>query len=315
MVTPIDHTDVRKRYREALNAFIEKVKSDKSIIAVLVYGSYVTDELWEKSDIDLWLVGTDETRPFQCFSLMENGIDFHTEVISRNTLKRFLQGSLQGSIASTVFGQCQMVYCSDPSFQDFYENRLGFGDRDRSYQLLRLSAGVIGAFVKAEKWLIYRNDLSYSALHVLKMAEDIARIDLIAHGILPGREALLQAMAIRPKLFSLLYEHLIVQDVTSSSLTIALKEINSYLLENASRLFEPIFQYLAAAGEIRTASEMDRHFLEKVQLEPGDNRLNDAYNWLAEQGMLQKMEMPVRLTAKSRVTVNEAGYFYAGGMD
>lgn len=310
-----DRIKVRERYQEALVSFIQRIKTDKSIIAILVYGSYVTDELWDKSDIDLWLVGTDETRPFQPFSLMENGIDLHAEVISRNTLKRFLQGSLQGSIASTIFSHSQMVYCADPSFQEFYENRLGFGDRDRSYQLLRLGAGVIGALIKAEKWLLYRKELPYSALCVLKMAEDIARIDLTFQGILPSREVLLQAMALRPKLFSILYEQLIVGEVTASSVKKALEEIHNYLLCNAFDLFRPILQYLAAAGEIRSASEMDRYFFDKVQLEPGDNRLNDAYHWLTEQGLLQKMEIPVRLTAKSRVTVDEAGYFYAGGVD
>lgn len=312
---PFDRAIVQKRYQEALHAFIERVRADKSIIAVLVYGSYVTNELWDKSDIDLWIVGTDETRPFQPFSLLENGIDLHAEVISRNTLKRYLQGSLQGSIASSIFDQSQMVYCSDPSFQEFYENRHGFGDRDRSYQLLRLSAGVIGGLIKAEKWLIYRNDLCYSALHMLKIAEDIARIDLITQGILPDREALLQAMTLRPKIFSVLYEALIVHDVTLTSLREAIQLVKDYLLENAGNLFKPIFSYLSSAGEIRAASEMDRHFLDKVHLEPGDNRLNDAYHWLTEQGMLQKIEMPVRLTAKSRTTVNEAGYFYAGGMN
>ena len=37
-----------------------------------------------------------------------------------------------------------------------------------------------------------------------------------------------------------------------------------------------------------------------------------AYEWLADKGILAKVSAPLRLTEKSRVTVDEAAYYYDG---
>ncbi len=37
-----------------------------------------------------------------------------------------------------------------------------------------------------------------------------------------------------------------------------------------------------------------------------------AYEWLADKNILAKVSAPLRLTEKSRVTVDEAAYYYDG---
>jgi hypothetical protein len=44
----------------------------------------------------------------------------------------------------------------------------------------------------------------------------------------------------------------------------------------------------------------------------GINGLDSAYEWLADQEIIQKLSTPVRLTEKSRVDVEEAAYYYEG---
>ena len=38
--------------------------------------------------------------------------------------------------------------------------------------------------------------------------------------------------------------------------------------------------------------------------------LGIAYEWLADKGVIQKVSTPLRLTEKSRATVEEAAYYY-----
>ena len=40
--------------------------------------------------------------------------------------------------------------------------------------------------------------------------------------------------------------------------------------------------------------------------------LSPAYEWLADKGIVEKVSSPLRLTEKSRVTVDEAAYYYDG---
>jgi RNA polymerase sigma factor (sigma-70 family) len=49
-------------YNEALEALVARLKQDRYVVAAILYGSLSYDQVWEKSDIDLILVGTDERK-------------------------------------------------------------------------------------------------------------------------------------------------------------------------------------------------------------------------------------------------------------
>ena len=52
---------------------VEKVQKDPYILAAIVAGSFSYAQVWEKSDLDVELIGRDAIRPTQSFfSLVEN---------------------------------------------------------------------------------------------------------------------------------------------------------------------------------------------------------------------------------------------------
>jgi hypothetical protein len=86
----------------------------------------------------------------------------------------------------------------------------------------------------------------------------------------------------------------------------ALRLVNGYLESRLPMLFKPILEYLGAAGGARTATELDTYFRKKLQADT----IGAAYEWLAEKGVIQQVATPLRLVEKSRVTVDEAAYYY-----
>ena len=79
--------------------------------------------------------------------------------------------------------------------------------------------------------------------------------------------------------------------------------------ERLYTIFRPVLQFLEEEGGVRSTTELDAYFGPKVQ-QPS---LCLAYEWLADQGVIQKVSAPLRLTEKSRVTMDEAAYYYDGG--
>ena len=53
---------VQERYRRALDALTQKLQQDRTVLAAIIYGSYSYDQVWEKSDIDLWIVMADDPK-------------------------------------------------------------------------------------------------------------------------------------------------------------------------------------------------------------------------------------------------------------
>ena len=77
-----DGEALRRRYEEALQAFLEKVQLDPYVLAAILFGSLAYDEVWEKSDIDVMLVGREEKNVERSFCLVENGINIHAFITS-----------------------------------------------------------------------------------------------------------------------------------------------------------------------------------------------------------------------------------------
>jgi len=297
---------IRARYQAALETFVAKVKQDSYIIAAILGGSLSHDQVWEKSDIDILLVGRSEKVRERSYYLLEDGINIHAWLLSRSRFKEQIERALQSSFFHSYFSKSTLLFSTDETISEYYQNIQHLGARDRELQLLRAGTWVLPILAKAEKWLYVKNDPAYSFLWLMYMVGGLATVEVLMHSEITGREVVQQAMKHNPTFFSAIYFDLIAQPVDAAAVERALRMVDDYLDERLYTLFQPILDYLGAAGGPRSATELDRYFEKKVQSET----LGAAYEWLADKGAIQKISTPLRLTEKSRVAVEEAAYYY-----
>jgi RNA polymerase sigma factor (sigma-70 family) len=301
--------DTIRLFNEALAAFVGKLKQDHNILAAILYGSLSHDTVWEKSDIDILLVGREEKKPVKDFYLVENGINIHATLLPRGKFKERLEGSLQSSFFHSAFSKSTLLYSTDPTLEEYYHDVQRVGARDRDVQLLREGSPVLYTLAKAEKWFHVKKDLTYSFLWVMYSVTYLAKIETLLHGEVTGREVVHQALKHNPRFFRAVYTDLVHGPKDAAAIGCALTRINDYLGEKIPVVFKPILDYLREEGGIRSTTEMDEHFKKRAQI----HSLAMAYEWLADKGVIQKVPSPIRLTEKSRVTLEEAAYYYDGG--
>lgn len=301
--------DVQTRYKRALEAFIKRVRADDKIIAAILFGSLSYDTVWEYSDIDVYLVCRDEKRLSETFALVEHGINIHACVYPRSKFVHAVVGASQGSFFHSTLTRSVLLFSSDDALQEAYENARHLGERDREVQLLRAATSLLPALVKAEKWLVVKNDPDYCFVWLMHVVSGLAQVDVLLSGEIPGREVIHQALKTNPALFASIYTDLLRGEKSEQRMRDALDAINGYLEERIPILFKPILEYLKDEGFARTTRQLDEHFSKKLNTE----FLSLAYEWLAEKDALIKVGVPVRLTEKSRVTVEEAAYLHEGG--
>lgn len=298
--------DVERRYRMALDSFVAKVQQDSYIIAAILCGSLSHDTVWAKSDIDIVLIGRDEKRPFRAYNLVEEGVNIHVSLYARSRFKRDLEQALQSSFLASYISKSRLLFSSDPSLTEYYAGLQGLGAADRERALLLGTLEVLPALPKAEKWLVVKRDPAYSFLWLMYLLSSLARIEVALHGEIAGREVVQQAMHHNPALFRALYFDLIDRPKDKATMREVLDLVNAYLVQHTPVLFRPLLDYLAQAGGPRSATEINEYFRNRLQVE----NVGNACEWLAEQGVIQQLATPLRLTEKSRVTVDEAAYYY-----
>ena len=67
----------KEHYQLAVELVVSQAQKDPNIIAAILYGSLSHDQVWEKSDLDLWLITVDNPKNTNFYSLVSNDIFMH----------------------------------------------------------------------------------------------------------------------------------------------------------------------------------------------------------------------------------------------
>ena len=308
--TPHAANAVQDLFQAALHALVERLKLDRSIIAAVLCGSLSHDTVWSKSDIDLLLVTIDDKKANkEALCLYADGINVHAILMPRADFRKQAEGAIRNSFMHSLLAKGRLLYSHDPSIAALCESLHGLGERDTQLQLLAAAAHALPFIYKAHKWLVTRGDLEYTSLWILYSANALAKIEVLEAGLLADREVLPEARKLNAPFFDLVYSGLLNAKKTRPAVEAALSAIDEYVRKRAARIFAPIIEHLAEVGEARSATEIEDHFRRNFGIEG----VTGACEYLADLGMIGKAPLPVRLTKRSNLDLNEVAFFRGTG--
>jgi hypothetical protein len=303
------HGPIEKTFTAALEALVEHVKEDRSVLAAILCGSLSHDKVWAKSDIDLVLVTIDDKKVQEDHvALYADGVNVHALLMPRAQFRKTAEGSIRNSFFHSLLAKGRLLYTHDETIADLCARMREIGRRDTQLQLLRAATHALGPIYKAHKWLLTRGDLDYTALWILYAATPLAQIEVIGRRLLADREVIPQALKLNPAFFKTVYTDLLSGKKTRKSVQAALDAVDSYLAQRAATLFAPVIDHLRDVGEARCCSEIEDHFQRNLDL----GGVTAACEYLADQGLIGKASTPVQLTKKSTIAVQELAFFYLG---
>jgi predicted nucleotidyltransferase len=299
---------VHETFTRALDALVEQIKRDRTVLAAILGGSLSHDTVWEKSDIDLVLITADDrTRDERGLSLYADGLNTHAILVPRAEFRRTVEGAVANTFMHSFLAKGRLLYAHDESIERLYARLHVMGDRDRQLQLLRAGAHVLPSLYKARKWFVTRRDLDYAALWILYCATPLARIEVIGAGLLADREVIPQASKLDPAFFATVYHDLLNRKKTAAAVESALNAIDGYLEARTWELFGLVLEHLREVGEARSLTEIDDHFSRNYGVESAQA----VCEYLADRGLLVKASVPVKITRHSNVEVQELAFVFA----
>jgi predicted nucleotidyltransferase len=297
---------VQKKFTDALDALVEQLKEDRSVLAAILCGSLSHDAVWAKSDIDLALVTIDDKKvEGGSLSLYADGVNVHAFLFPRAEFRRTVEGSLHNSFMHSLLAKGRLLYTYDRTIADLCARLQEIGDRDTRAQLLRAACHALSSMYKAHKFLLTRGDLDYTSLWILYAATPLAQIEIFSARMLADREVIPQAMKLNPAFFKTIYADLLNTKKSRKNVQAALDAVDRYVAERAPTLFAPILDHLREVGEARSCTEIEDHFKRNFNLEG----VTTACEYLADQGLIGKASTTVRLTKRSNVDQQELAFY------
>ncbi|MDE0425927.1 MAG: hypothetical protein OXN25_13785 [Candidatus Poribacteria bacterium] len=310
---------IEEQYREAANTLVEKVQKDPYILAAIVAGSFSYAQVWEKSDLDVELIGRDAIRPTQSFfSLVENGVNIHANITPRKAFKQNIERAQQGSFMHSYFSHSTLLFSRDASIEEWYDknaDRNSIGERDKQLQILSVVASTLPSLLYAEKQFYVNQDCLTAFLSILDAVQGLARVEVLLNNQIPAREVIQPALEYNPDFFNSVYTDLINCEKNESVIQGALNAVNAYLDERQF-IFQPILDYLEEQKTPRTGTELNAdlghnpHGESEEEPEFDEESLDLVCQWLTWKGIIRQVATPVNLTVKSQIAVEEPAYYY-----
>ncbi len=294
---------VKEKYTAAMNSFIDKIKDDPNVIAVIVCGSLAYDVVWEKSDIDMTVIVRDQVLKSHSYCITEDDIVINVNLVLRSNFKRSFEQMTGGSFLQSYYNKGKMLYTTDESLEEYFEEMKVMGKDDISLSIFFLACELIHLCDKCTKWLVVKKDTKYAQYYLLKAAELIARIEVCLNGEPPTRECIQKAKEFRPDIINPYYEEAMSHLFTKEEIEIRLQIIDNYLEEHLDVIKEPAVSFMSD-GELKTLTILTKHFHTDGHFIVG------IFDYLSDKGVIEKVSQTIRLTPKSKLAVEELGYLY-----
>lgn len=289
---------MKERFREATQSFVSKVKDDPNVIAVIVSGSLAYDQVWEKSDIDMTVIVRDQSLKQESFCIVEDDITINVNLVIRSSFKRYLDGVIGGSFMHSYYSRGNIIYTSDDSLYETFEEFKSFGKDDIALAVFYQACELVHIQNKCRKWLTVKEDPLYTQYYLLKAAEAIARIEVCLSGESPSREAILKAYQLNPKMITPYYQDAMSHHYSKAELEAAIDLIDHFLLKHLEVICKPMLAYMSD-GEMKTITMIAKYFR-------ADNHfIINIFDYMAEQGVIAKVSQTIRITPKSKLAVEE----------
>src|SRR5437773_5546254 len=105
---------IQRKFTQALDALVEQVKRDRSVLAAILCGSLSHDTVWTKSDIDLVLVTIDDKKTGNAdLALYADGINVHAFLMPRTEFRKSVEGSIRNSFGHSFLAKGRLLYTHD----------------------------------------------------------------------------------------------------------------------------------------------------------------------------------------------------------
>jgi predicted nucleotidyltransferase len=181
------------QYQKAFNDILEKLKSNDHVLAVMVFGSMVTGDLWEESDIDIFVIMG--KAPFQIKNIYteENGIEIHIKLMSKEKFLQLHESDLRGGFIHRIFASSRLVFSKDLEVTTKYNNGRYYPDVDKERWNLVYLGNVIKNIGLCKKYIA--NDSIYTAYSLcVRCIEEYAKLYVNSSGYMISKDAMSMAM-------------------------------------------------------------------------------------------------------------------------
>lgn len=271
------------QYQKVYNIFTRRLKENKKVLAAMVFGSMVSGDLWDKSDIDFFVIIEDKMDNIKDVYITENDISVHIKLMNKEYFYYIYSSEKRGGYLHRILYGSKLVFSKDFEITSKYDNLIYYPDIDRE----RWNLVYAGYFIKkldvCKKYIIQKEQYTVY-FTAIKCAEEFARLYINSSGYMINNDVLSMAAEVNDDFKVYLDRLFYEKDNVYESIEMLLKFMEESVDSNIKNITKLLLKYMEEKKSFLSAAELN----EEKMFSGYEIKFEDILNKMYELNIIKK---------------------------
>ncbi|WP_446897547.1 nucleotidyltransferase domain-containing protein [Clostridium sp. LBM24168] len=245
-------------YQRVFNKAIDKFKKNSAILAVMVFGSMVTGDLWAESDIDFLVICEYDEAILKNIYTEENEIPVHIKLMSKMKFLQLNEENLKGGFIHRIISSSRLVFSKDMDITSRYDIGRYYPDIDKEKWNMVYLGNTLENISICRKYL--QNDGIYTSYTAaVKSVEEFSKLYVNSMGYMISKDAIAVAMNLNDR-FKECVDNLFFSNEKSKNVKEIINKtiayLNKYIDDNISRFVNVLINYMREKDDFLSSEEI-----------------------------------------------------------
>lgn len=249
------------QYQKAFNSAIDRFKANKSVLAVMVFGSMVSGDLWDESDIDLLVVFDNKRTSLKDIYTEEKDIPIHVKLMSKSNFLQSSEEDLKGGFIHRIISSSRLVFSKDMEITSQYDIGRYYPDLDRERWNMVYLGELFKSMGLCKKYL--QNDVIYTSyIAAVRSVEEFSKLYVNSSGHMISKDAVTIAMNLNNNFRKCMEELFFNKSDIAEAINNTMEYFKKYIDKNIRNITKILLNYMREKDSFLSSEDIknDRLF-------------------------------------------------------
>lgn len=243
--------------QNAFQAMINKLKRNKKILTIFTFGSVVSGDVWEGSDIDLFIVYADEFNELRDLYSESLNVPVHMKILSKSSFLELYKNQEMNGFLITTLANSKLVYSKDIEISEEYNNaRYMINSKVGKWNLVYFGK-LIKEIGLCKKYL-QTGGLNTSYEILVRALDSFAKLYINLNGYVVTKDALKMATNLNEE-FRIIVEKLFYNVVDKECIKNTIEYLSKYADDNLINSSKLLLDFLSEGNRVISSYELMKH--------------------------------------------------------
>ena len=278
--------------QKAFQTVVNQIKKNKKVVALFTFGSIVSGDVWEESDIDLFLIYEDGFEKIRDVYSEVREVPVHTKILNKNSFLELYKNDGKKGFAKKLLCNSKLVFSRDNEISSAYNNsRYTMQSHTEVWNLVYL--GKLLKDIGISKKYLQNGGLKTSYEVLIRTLDSFSKLLINLNGYTVTKDSLVMATNLSNN-FKEVVDKLFMEPINEKIIKDTINYIEKFLDDNIVRASSALIDYLCEEYEYMNSYEISSYNAFKEF----DIKMENILKELAKREVISK---------KSRALYDEEG--------